>query len=364
MTRTAFEQEVLRDGIGVAVDLSSSQYLAVTQNSSGKAALPTIKGEQCYGLLANAPTVAQDDADVILWGIAPGKLGGTVSYDDNLTCAVGGALIKSTDSTDYIVCRALTSGSSGTTIPVWVGSPSPIRDIAEYEINFDQGAAKGLAILAQAEMAAYSATAGDFNLMHFHNGYKLGVYPIVGQTIPPAMAAAGLDIQGDQVAADGFDIVGGIGGASGRPLIAQVDPAFYFECQINIADVSGTDELHVGLRRAETLNATWDNYLDTAGLGCNSSAADMAIKIETILNNAGTTSTDTTDEVADGVDVTFKIFVSAAGVVTYTINGSAPTVTAAFTFDAGDPLIPYLHYLQHGDFTEAFLIKKWSVGFQ
>lgn len=230
--------------------------------------------------------------------------------------------------------------------------------------TFDEGLSKGLAILTT-DGAAYSATAGTLNVMHLSDGNKLGMIPIVGQTIAPAMSANGLDIQCDQVDNDGLEILSGILGLSGRPFIIGRDPAFYFKCQFQIAAVNGTDEFHVGFRRAEALNATWDNYLDTAALGCNTAASPMAIKIETILNNGATTSTDTTDTLASATSVEFGIFVSAAGVVTYTIDGEAPTATAAFTFDDGDPVIPYIHYLQaNAAQTGAFDIEHWEVGYQ
>jgi hypothetical protein len=56
-------------------------------------------------------------------------------------------------------------------------------------------------------------------------------------------------------------------------------------------------------------------------------------KIETIDDNNATTTTDTTDNASDGTDHTIEVRVSAAGVVTYLIDGVAPTTTAAFTID-------------------------------
>jgi hypothetical protein len=70
------------------------------------------------------------------------------------------------------------------------------------------------------------------------------------------------------------------------------------------------------------------------------------ITIETILNGGSTTSTDTTDNWADAATHELEVRVSAAGVVTYKIDDAAPTVTAAFTFDAGEVLIPFMFFLQ------------------
>ena len=46
-----------------------------------------------------------------------------------------------------------------------------------------------------------------------------------------------------------------------------------------------------------------------------------------------------------GVTKIFKVLVDAAGAVTYTIDGVAPTVTAAFSFDATDVVVPFIRHL-------------------
>ena len=68
--------------------------------------------------------------------------------------------------------------------------------------------------------------------------------------------------------------------------------------------------------------------------------------IETVLNTGATTSTDTTNNWADAATHTLKVLVSAAGVVTYQIDGAAPTTTAAFTFDNAEVVTPAF-YLRH-----------------
>lgn len=65
-----------------------------------------------------------------------------------------------------------------------------------------------------------------------------------------------------------------------------------------------------------------------------------------------------------------KILVSAAGVVTYLHDAAtpgtllAPTVTAAFTFDPGDPVIPFFRFLTHGDIPGVVKLINWEVGYQ
>ena len=103
-----------------------------------------------------------------------------------------------------------------------------------------------------------------------------------------------------------------------------------------------------------------DDYDEMAGL--NVISGD--IKIETILNDGATTTTDTTDNVADNGTLTGKVLVSAAGVVTYTIGGSAPTSTAAFTFDDAEVVIPFAYFLEDTDIAGAVELSLWEVGLQ
>jgi hypothetical protein len=60
------------------------------------------------------------------------------------------------------------------------------------------------------------------------------------------------------------------------------------------------------------------------------------------------TETDTGDTLADGTTTIWEVLVSSAGVVTYKIDGSAPSATAAFTFDDGDFVTPFMHHLSGG----------------
>jgi hypothetical protein len=131
-----------------------------------------------------------------------------------------------------------------------------------------------------------------------------------------------------------------------------------------IEDVSGTDDFHFGFRRAETATAVFDDYSDTAGLAIVTSANPALIQIETIDDKAATTTTSTTDTLADATTTTWCVLVSSAGAVTYTIDGVAPSTTAAFTFDDGDPVIPFVHYLQAADLTGEIDLFEWEVNYQ
>lgn len=229
--------------------------------------------------------------------------------------------------------------------------------------SFGEGADKGFMTL-QLDGTAEDGTADVHNVIYVGNGHKINYVPIVAQTAVIAMTANGLNIGLDQTANDGAELYAGVNGASGRGAIIGTTGAFKASLTFQIADVSGTDDFHFGFRRAETVNATFDNYLDVASIGIVTSADPAAIQLETILNNGATTTTDTTDTLADGTSVKFTVLVSAAGVVTYLIDGVAPSTTAAFTFDDGDLVIPFIQFIQHGDFTGDFDIEELEYALQ
>ncbi|KKL64956.1 hypothetical protein LCGC14_2159770, partial [marine sediment metagenome] len=86
------------------------------------------------------------------------------------------------------------------------------------------------------------------------------------------------------------------------------------------------------------------------------------VNLETILNGGGTTTTDTTEtDVVDAGAHTYGIHVSAAGVVTYTFDGSAPTAVAAFTFDDGEVVVPFFFFLSNTTPSNC-IITDWEVG--
>jgi hypothetical protein len=132
----------------------------------------------------------------------------------------------------------------------------------------------------------------------------------------------------------------------------------FIRVKLNVADVSGSDDCAVGFRKAEAYQAAIDNYDEMAALNLISGT----INIETILNNGATTTTSTTDTVADGVDVELEVRVDNGGVVSYVIDGAAPTTTAAFTFDDGEVIVPFLYFLHATDVAGVVLLKEWECG--
>ncbi len=210
---------------------------------------------------------------------------------------------------------------------------------------------------------------GGINLIDMPTGTRLG-YSVLGagQTLRPAIVANGLDIGADQVADEGIELFTHMLGAQGRPFIVGQDPGFYMRAKLLIADASGTDELLVGFRRAGVVQTVYTSIADYAALGFNTSANPALIKCLT--GNDGTdTATSTTQTVADARAITFEVRVSSTGVVTYRHDAATagvlatPTAVAAFTFDNGDPLVPFIRFIHHTDVADEVAVQSLEVGY-
>ena len=237
------------------------------------------------------------------------------------------------------------------------GLGAAIRSVAGKKYTYDDFSGRPLFVDDDGD-GAPTGTTGDENIMLSArgNGYE---YHILGtQTIvKPAYGASGLDIGMDQTDNDGVEISQGIIATSRSAFTVGTHDAFV-RVKLNVADVSGTDDCAVGFRKAEAYQANIDDYDEMACLNLISGN----LNIETILNNAATTTTDTTDNVADGVDVEMEVRVDIDGAVTYVIDGAAPTTTAAFSFDSGEVIVPFLYFLHASDVAGVVLLKEWECG--
>jgi hypothetical protein len=213
-------------------------------------------------------------------------------------------------------------------------------------------------VSSKADGGAASGTANTANVLL--TGQTAFEYVAKGtQTITaPGKVTGGLNIGMDQTDNDGVEITQGNFTDALRAFTIGTSPAFFLRVKFSIEDVSGTDDCFVGFRKVQAYQANIDDYTDMAGLNVISGN----INIETILNNAATTTTDTTNDWADNETHELRVDVSATGVVSYKIDGAVPTTTAAFTFDSGDVVIPMLFFLNATDLAGAVIVKEWECG--
>lgn len=220
-------------------------------------------------------------------------------------------------------------------------------------------------VTAKKAGGAAGGTAGDENLMITPEGQK--EYHILGtQTITaPSLVSvsegvSALNINMDQTDNDGVEICAGIMNSNRNAFKVGTDAAFYYKVRFSIADVSGTDDCAVGFRKVEAYQANIDDYADMAVL--NVISGD--IKIETIVGGAATTTTDTTDNWADGETHTLAVFVDGDGAVTYQIDEADPTTTAAFSFTADLFVVPFIYLLNSTDVAGEVNVLWEECGYQ
>jgi hypothetical protein len=209
---------------------------------------------------------------------------------------------------------------------------------------------------------AATGVAGDNNVLFTQFGqYEWNV--IGTQTIlAPKLDTFGLNLVQDNTAGDGIELCMGQTSLSPCAFTVGSDAAFFLEAVFKVQDVSGINPLIIGFRKAQAFDATLANYTDFAAIGIVGVAAK--IQTETQVNTGGVTTTDSTQVATDGGTFQVKIKVSATGVVTYEYNYATPTVVAAFTFDSGDVLIPFIRSVEAADITTEAAINFLQVGFQ
>ena len=233
--------------------------------------------------------------------------------------------------------------------------------------KFDLGAQVSLD--PQSDGSIFSGATGEINQWGFRCGNTLAVHAIGTQTLlAPALNAAGLDVSGDQTNNDGWAIrgrsVASLGALNKDHFTVGTSPAFFFKVKFSIADVSGIDDLRCGFAKVEAHNADPDALDELAAMHVVSGD----IKTTTIINNASTVTTDLTapssGDWADGATHTFKILVSAAGVVTYELDDTAPTGAVAYTFDNGEVVTPYWFHRHDSDVGGAVIWQTFEFGLQ
>ncbi len=214
--------------------------------------------------------------------------------------------------------------------------------------------------------AAPVGTINTANIMMLQEGISMESYNVSAQTIIcPRCDANGLLVSLDQGVGEGAEYNWGAARNNSRHAFTiGTSAAFFFELQFRINDMDGAEPYIFGFRRVEANNAVWNAYTDFASMGMIASSSVVNIVLATELNSAGTTITDTTDAWGgDTTTNTLTVLVSGAGVVTYLVNGVAPSATAAFTFDNADIIVPYIRVEHSASATDVHLVSM-QVGFQ
>jgi len=211
-----------------------------------------------------------------------------------------------------------------------------------------------------------------------------GVSPSIEGTVPAtdtASTAAGLNLQLDGNTADNLGCqlsCGSPHGSNSNKYIAgthsgHIDATFF------TADWTDYDCVAVGFRKAEA-NQTGHGAILATGAAGDGVYTDFAalgnmggdnLETATDKNNVGTSvSTDSSQDNADSQNMRVRVALAKSGAVAYSVvlNGvagagtlAAPTTTAAFSFDIGDTLIPYVVIQKNGSDDVQILLKDLEI---
>lgn len=247
-----------------------------------------------------------------------------------------------------------------TQVPGGVAAKGPVRLeenklIQEFFNVQPVCSAKTGAAAASANGAENVMNTGS-NVFEYHMITTGGAATIVA----PVLEASGLDVEGDGTDDHGMEYCTGILSSNKCAFTVGTDAAFYAKLTFRINDVSDFDDCAFGFRKAEAYQAAIDDYDEMAALNVISGN----INIETILNGGATTTTDTTDDWADDATHELAVYVSAAGVVTYKIDGVPPSTTAAFTFDDAEVVVPFFYFLHAAGAATGLHLIKFECGHQ
>lgn len=212
---------------------------------------------------------------------------------------------------------------------------------------------------------AVTGATGDRNQAQFPNSAFEWHVKGTQTILTPVLTVVGWDIAMDQTSGDGIELTNGIlGRLDGPAYKVGTDPPFAFSVKMKVGDASGANPLIIGFRKAEAYQAVHTAYADYAAIGIVGTANPNTIKTLTEAAGGGTTTTDTLDTWADAATKTLKVLVGATGAVTYQNAGAAPTAVAAFSFTAGDILVPFLYFTHAADVADTVELINWECGFQ
>jgi hypothetical protein len=312
------------------------------------------------GLPDHVPTLAQG---FILRGSSTGV---PEAYDANDT---GKILVGSgTDVASVAVSGDATLGATGAlTIADAAVQPNDL-DYRGASMHF-----KDPPFIFKADNSGVATGAAtEIDQLLFPDGllYLYYAEQVGGPAVPAfTVTAAGINVQQDATENDDtqFYAPGQVGE---RQMYTGRTDAFYVKGTFTVTTVAGLDPLCIGIKTPQA-NADIDAFADvgTAYGGAGEEVVAFClvagdIEMITNVNAAGSVSTDSTNNWTDGQTHTLEIDVSAAGLVSYKIDGVAPVASpvAPLTVSA-DTFFPFFLQAQSAT-TSAAYVSLFESGLQ
>ncbi|HLT41329.1 MAG TPA: hypothetical protein VKZ95_01385, partial [Sphingobacteriaceae bacterium] len=217
---------------------------------------------------------------------------------------------------------------------------------------------------------ATTGATGDVNLLLFpHSMFEYAILG-AGQTIKtPVFTSAGLNIAGDQVATEGFELTNGITTRCAQKCVIGTNVA-RIVVRFNIADASGTSPFFLGYRKVQAYATALATYTDFAGFNLVSGTLNVSRQTAT----GGVVSTDSGVTVADNDYVQIQVDIGKGGICQFRAIASAvqPTATdltkvvaplnIGYTFTSGLEVIPSIFMLQGADLSGDINMTYYEAG--
>jgi hypothetical protein len=352
---------IAANAVGAAAPITLDAVGVIELNSSGAA----------IGIGNDAANFA---VNVGTAGTRTVTLGSATTTSSTVIQSGTGAANFASNATVHATTLGSVTGASATTIQAGTGKITMTGTVKEVSSDYMTRTGDSITFYASPIVqsaattgAAPSGATGDINLVSCREGVIMEEFVLgAGQTIlAPRMNANGLRVSGDLTAGEGYEYNFGAARTNSRHAFTiGTSAAFMFELRFRINDMDGAAPYVFGFRKSEANNATYGSYSDYCGIGLNAATSPTKVLLYDELNGGGVTITNTTDDWGgDGTTNTLQVLVSAAGAVTYTINGAAPSVGHAFTFDNADVVVPYIRIEHSASPTEVDLVSM-KIGYQ
>ena len=220
----------------------------------------------------------------------------------------------------------------------------PIDPGPWFEVSFTEGASKGVTLM-QYDGTAYDTTADVLNELAYGEHFR-GLFitaTTATGTITPAGTALGLDLNaGSPGNSDEWALSTGQLGASGGLIIPGTTAAWEACVTADLTDVSEVAGFWLLVTTPGVpvvLSSADPNYTSYAGIGIE--------QTDIVVSDNTDGAVDTTTDAVDLTPVELCIRGSAAGAVTYYIDGAQTAAAATHTLGDGVPHIVRIQGLNH-----------------